>query len=529
MKTLKDILEGIVSQGRIMGARSGTSYRKVSSSGDHDHTHGLKVGASRNYGQEKFVVNRDKEEKERREKIVQTRRKESEARMNKLSKMAKDMSEDTNTEKREKIKSVARPDDPKPTESGLLYKQAQIKNKIIDEDKPMSLNFGLSKDLIAATRAVMEKKDEDDVKIGKGKTEVDLKPKTDDDINDDGSEKMDKKCPVCKKSPCKCESMKEEKCPKCMKSPCKCGAMKEEEKELSSKQKKIARMAGDPNKIDAEDFKALRAGKRVKEEVEELDELSTGTRAAYRAKASEHARGLRKQLGVIGQIKSDDEDMKSTVDSVKKDIKRKLNNRITGMLRSTQKEEVEELDEISKKTLGSYIKKASDDAARHAYMSGKKDGDLEHAAKTTKRYRGIIKATERLTKEELEEAKADYQLWPNQKKKTFYQAPKDKHGKTDIQKWAENKAKEKMKIKMKEEIDALTEEQLEEILKKSDPASKWISDFVHSKDPKFAGKSKKERMKQALGAYYAKQRNEEVTFSQSELDRIEEIAKQLGE
>ena len=75
----------------------------------------------------------------------------------------------------------------------------------------------------------------------------------------------------------------------------------------------------------------------------------------------------------------------------------------------------------------------------------------------------------------------------------------------------------------------MTEEQLEEVLKKSDPAGKWISDFVHSKDPKFAGKSKKERMKQALGAYYAKQRNEEVTFSQSELDRIEEIAKQLGE
>jgi len=62
----------------------------------------------------------------------------------------------------------------------------------------------------------------------------------------------------------------------------------------------------------------------------------------------------------------------------------------------------------------------------------------------------------------------------------------------------------------KEDVDSLTEEQLEEVLKKSDPAGTWVKDFVHSKDPKFAGKSKKERMKMALGAYYAKQRNEEV-------------------
>lgn len=68
------------------------------------------------------------------------------------------------------------------------------------------------------------------------------------------------------------------------------------------------------------------------------------------------------------------------------------------------------------------------------------------------------------------------------------------------------------------DVDSLTEEQLEEVLKKSDPAGKWVSDFVHSKNPKFEGKSKKERMKQALGAYYAKQRNEEV-------EQIDELKK----
>lgn len=58
------------------------------------------------------------------------------------------------------------------------------------------------------------------------------------------------------------------------------------------------------------------------------------------------------------------------------------------------------------------------------------------------------------------------------------------------------------------EQNDLSEEQLEEALNKKDPAGKWVSDFVKSDDPKFAGKSKKERMQMALGAYYAKQRGE---------------------
>ena len=59
---------------------------------------------------------------------------------------------------------------------------------------------------------------------------------------------------------------------------------------------------------------------------------------------------------------------------------------------------------------------------------------------------------------------------------------------------------------------------LQEVLTKKTPASKVISDFVHSDDPKFAGKSKKERMKMALGAYYgmhpekSKKKMEEMTY-----------------
>lgn len=68
----------------------------------------------------------------------------------------------------------------------------------------------------------------------------------------------------------------------------------------------------------------------------------------------------------------------------------------------------------------------------------------------------------------------------------------------------------------------LTEEQkndivaeLQEVLGKDAKAGEWISDFVHSDNPKFAGKSKEKRKEMALAAFYAKQRNEEV-----ELDEV---------
>lgn len=63
-------------------------------------------------------------------------------------------------------------------------------------------------------------------------------------------------------------------------------------------------------------------------------------------------------------------------------------------------------------------------------------------------------------------------------------------------------------------------EYIEESLTKSDPIEKWISDFVNSDNPKFAGKSKKERIKMAQGAYYGAQ-NE----STKEQEVIEESKK----
>ena len=73
-------------------------------------------------------------------------------------------------------------------------------------------------------------------------------------------------------------------------------------------------------------------------------------------------------------------------------------------------------------------------------------------------------------------------------------------------------------------------EQIDEKLKKSMSAGEVISDFVHSDDPKFAGKSKKERMRMALGAYYSmnpsksrKKMEEAATCNMSEAGKMCEV------
>lgn len=53
---------------------------------------------------------------------------------------------------------------------------------------------------------------------------------------------------------------------------------------------------------------------------------------------------------------------------------------------------------------------------------------------------------------------------------------------------------------------SLGEEAINERLSKNNPPAEWIKDFVASDNPKFSGKSKKERITMALGAYYSQKR-----------------------
>jgi hypothetical protein len=60
-----------------------------------------------------------------------------------------------------------------------------------------------------------------------------------------------------------------------------------------------------------------------------------------------------------------------------------------------------------------------------------------------------------------------------------------------------------------EEMDEEDLDQLDEVLSTDASSEDYIKDFVHSTDPRFEGKTKKERIKMALGAYYGKQRSKD--------------------
>ena len=117
--------------------------------------------------------------------------------------------------------------------------------------------------------------------------------------------------------------------------------------------------------------------KKMKEEVEELDEkLSDEAKAAIR-----HAAGGRGA-------------------KVKPLIK------IAKMAKKPMGEEAEQIDELSKGTLGSYINKAKDSIDTASYRQGNREAlggsskPLEK--KLTKRHKGISMAVDKLTKEEIE-------------------------------------------------------------------------------------------------------------------------------
>ena len=67
---------------------------------------------------------------------------------------------------------------------------------------------------------------------------------------------------------------------------------------------------------------------------------------------------------------------------------------------------------------------------------------------------------------------------------------------------------------------------VKEVLNPDDEAGVWIDDFVKSDDPRFAGKSKEERIKMALGAWYAAQKKESV---EPTADTIEEATMTTAE
>lgn len=165
-------------------------------------------------------------------------------------------------------------------------------------------------------------------------------------------------------------------------------------KKMKKEELKGGQKALDHNKngkLDAHDFKMMRA-KKKNEEVD-LEEGHATWEVSFKTQGH-------KTQTVKGR---------NTAEAIKKAEKRATAahpKKQMAMYKGIKKvsEEVEQIDELSKKTLGSYIKKAADDKADNAYNLGARDADNKGSwGKSFKRRKGIAKAVDKLANEEVEQ------------------------------------------------------------------------------------------------------------------------------
>ena len=186
---------------------------------------------------------------------------------------------------------------------------------------------------------------------------------------------------------------------------------------LIGNQKKIDKNGN--GKLDADDFKKLR-----KEETEEMDETfynkntSAYTPAQYYIAKHPEGKGPVGGRGTPLETTTHGGRKQAALDAAKASGGKAYY--VGGGKQTEIKEETEQLDELSKKTLGSYVKKASADASSSAFnaggnaanahtakLHGMAGGEKElnkasvNISKVSKRTSGINKAVSKLTKEEL--------------------------------------------------------------------------------------------------------------------------------
>ena len=145
-----------------------------------------------------------------------------------------------------------------------------------------------------------------------------------------------------------------------------------------------------------------------KEEVEELEELSKATLGSYVKKASDDKADFAFQQGQLAGNQTKNKVAIQT--SIDKEKKRRAG--VSKAVGKLTKEEVEELEELSKKTLGSYIKKSIVDAANKTRIAGDPsvknvpgsgvDKRIDAGEKAVKRERNTEKAINKLTRESIE-------------------------------------------------------------------------------------------------------------------------------
>lgn len=211
------------------------------------------------------------------------------------------------------------------------------------------------------------------------------------------------------------------------------------------------------------------------------------------------------------------------------------------------KEEVEHIEELSKSTLGSYIKKAADSAAikrkigsdfEHMADKSKKPANKAAASSLADKYKAqsrdrranIGKAVDRLTKEEVESVEEGMQqtlrkIVPGYAKKQIDKKMDDqKFGRTDVDKDANYYRYKKIQDKLKkEEVESIEERNKENAMKrKTMDASrgaryKVAGNPVPDREPEH---STAQAHNKAIGRAL---RKEDMQFTQEELQLIEQF------
>jgi hypothetical protein len=185
------------------------------------------------------------------------------------------------------------------------------------------------------------------------------------------------------------------------------GKMRTKGRELAGRKSYGGRMAG------VEKAKVM-----ATEDVEQLDELSPERLTKYKKQAEKQSgklmKTMRKHFDKAGRV-----GLSGRTDAAKSEKHTELGRAAYGKAlkrsagaamasKKLAKEEIEQVDEISKATMGRYINKAKDSIDSASYRQGAHRGDIGSPRynnlekKLSKRHKGIETAVKKLTKEESE-------------------------------------------------------------------------------------------------------------------------------
>ena len=310
------------------------------------------------------------------------------------------------------------------------------------------------------------------------------------------------------------------------------------EKALHPNQQKLDVHEPEKDELTADDFKKLRAGKKApevkKEEVEQIDEVSLKTATSAYVK----------RMGDDGpDEKSSQDKAVKTMDHIAKkhgvkgvaraaktaDDKYGLNDPVHNprkafvkqVMAGVKKEDVEQIDELKKSTMGSYVKKASTDLSNRSFDHGEdehrqygmgddkeRDREVERDEKKIEtRKQGINRAATKLSKEDVDQA-AEFVLEYESKDGKFvhrakpgvYGGTKDEKHAVDTLKGPKMKelsdieAEKKKKKKMSEMVATYQEQGLKGLfatLVKEEPDNETFTKEVEAQKAKNAGEGKK--------------------------------------